>query len=888
MEGQTWLNLRGGIFVLTASQIDPKPLHLLKSASSVLLDLNIGSLEKCLERAKAFEPHLPAFVPSNPDFQFIDDTVLERPRDLVSDNGIGGFTTDGREYQIYLEDYPKAPGQKGQITPAPWVNVIANQEFGFLITDSGGGYTWAVNSGENRLTPWTNDPIDDQSGECLYLRDEINGNIWSPTPLPAGKAVNYLVKHGQGYTIFESINQGFKQQIKMFADSNAPAKIIELRLTNLSEENRRITGTYFVEWVLGSNRESSKDFIVPSYHDESGSILARNNYSAEFSERVALLTSDHTVHGITTDREEFLGVPGNRQAPAALSRVGLSNKVSAGLDPCAALQVHLNFEPGEAQKLTFVLGQGKDINEAQLLAEKFSQPQEIRHSYEKVVHNWDSFLGSLQVETPKPEVNLMLNRWLPYQTLSSRIWGRTGFYQSSGAYGFRDQLQDVAATLAINPDVSREHILRAARHQFDAGDVLHWWHPPSGRGVRTLITDDLLWLVYITAEYIKVTGDTSILTEEVPFKLGQPLDDDEEERYGHYETGQTVYSLFEHCRRAIERGDTQGPHGLPLIGGGDWNDGMNRVGIEGRGESVWLAWFLYENHLRFADLCDLMEKPSLAEKHRERAEQLQEVINDVAWDGEWYLRAFYDDGTPLGSQDNQECRIDSLPQSWSILTQGAPKERQFSAIIAVEEQLVRKDHQIIQLFTPPFNVTQNDPGYIKGYPPGIRENGGQYTHAAIWAVWALAELGLGDQAFELFSFLNPITHSINVESANQYAVEPYVVAADVYSAEPFIGRGGWTWYTGSSGWLYRLGLEAILGFKVRHDHIKMEPCIPAAWDGYQLTYNKDGCVYHIQVKNPNHVQTGVERVIFDGNELKDNLIRLSDDESAHFIEVIMG
>jgi cyclic beta-1,2-glucan synthetase len=888
MEGQNWINRRGGLFVLTASQMDPKAVNLIKTAANVLLDLKSGDLEAHLARAQASEPHLPVFNPTNPRQVFETSEKISRTNNLVFDNGLGGFTPDGREYHIYLEDYPKLAAEPGQITPAPWVNVIANENFGFLVSESGGGYTWSVNSGENRLTPWTNDTVSDPAGEALYLRDEINGCVWSPTPLPAGQGVNYLVKHGQGYSVFESINQGFKQHLRVFADADAPVKVIELTLTNLSGEHRRITGTYYAEWVLAPDRERSMKYIIPSYDNVSHSLIARNPYSPEFSKRVAFLTSDHPVHGLTTDRREFLGSPGDRRLPAALKRVGLTGDVKPGGDPCAALQIHLNFEPGEEHKLTFVLGQGADEVEARQLATSFSQPAVCATSFEQLQEKWDRLLTSIQVNTPAPEMDLVLNRWLFYQTMSSRVWGRSGFYQSSGAYGYRDQLQDVMATLAISPQVAREQILRAASHQFDAGDVLHWWHPPSGRGVRTRITDDLLWLVYVTAEYIQVTGDISILDEETPFKLGEPLSDDEEERYSHYETSQETFTLFEHCRRALERGDTEGPHGLPLIGAGDWNDGMNRVGIEGKGESVWLAWFLYENHRRFADLCEIKRDTPLAEKHHQRAEQLAEVINQAAWDGEWYLRAYYDDGTPLGSSQNKECMIDSLPQSWSVLTQGAPETRQYEAMEAVQERLVQKQHELIQLFTPPFDKTKHDPGYIKGYPPGIRENGGQYTHAAIWAVWAMAELGLGDQAFEGFSFLNPLTHSTDHESANQYRVEPYVVAADIYSTTPHVGRGGWTWYTGSASWLYRLGIEGILGLQRRGDRLTIAPCIPSAWDRYQITYKTQDAVYKIEVSNPEHVQTGVKQITFDGEPVDDMMIPLVGDCSEHIVKVILG
>jgi len=519
---------------------------------------------------------------------------------------------------------------------------------------------------------------------------------------------------------------------------------------------------------------------------------------------------------------------------------------------------------------------------------RFSNRKEIEQSWEGSVEKWDSLLNKLQVSSPNPMIDVILNRWLPYQALSCRIWGRSAFYQSSGAYGFRDQLQDVTSILGIDPQESREHILRAAEHQFEEGDVLHWWHPPSGRGVRTRISDDLLWLVYVTAEYIEKTGDKTILDEQIPFKLGQPLGRDEEERYDHYETSEDKFSLFEHCRRALAHADTSGSHGLPLMGSGDWNDGMNRVGIGRKGESVWLGWFLYENHKRFAYLCDLKGEEGLSEQHRQRAEKIREIVDQVAWDGDWYLRAFYDDGSPLGSHRNKECQIDSLPQSWSIITGGAPKERQFKAIDAVDEHLVQKEDRLIQLFTPPFDKTEKDPGYIKGYPPGIRENGGQYTHAAIWAVWALTELGMGYKAFEQFKLLNPITHSLTNEDANRYAVEPYVVAADIYSKAPYVGRGGWTWYTGSSGWLYRLGMEAILGFKLKGDHFTIDPCIPDNWDGFNLTYKNGSSVFHIEVKNPGHIEKGVKEMILDGEKMQDNIIPFLQDSKDHHVIVRMG
>ncbi len=888
MDSQSWVNQRGGIFVVTANQINQEALTLIKTSARVVIDLRDQNIDRRLSHAKSTEPSLPLFVPSEPDKDFSTGETVSRPENLILDNGIGGFTPDGKEYQIFIKNYHATLKGEGQITPAPWINVIANEQFGCLINESGGGYTWSQNSGENRLTPWTNDPVSDPSGETLYLRDELTGKIWSPTPYPSGESANYLIRHGQGYSIFQSHNQGFEQKLSVFVDPNSLVKIIKLTLTNKTEESRRITATYFAEWVLGPDRENTKLYILPTFDDHTGTLLARNSYSAEFSEQVAFLTSNLPVHGLTTDRREFLGFPGNRHAPAGLKRIGLSGKVEAGQDPCAALQTHLNFSPGEEKTVIFVLGQGENHAEAVKLAGEFADDNQAEESLNNAIQMWEDHLRTIEVETPDRALNIVLNRWLQYQALSCRIWGRSAFYQSSGAYGFRDQLQDVTSLLAHQPEIAREHILRAAHHQFDAGDVLHWWHPPSGRGVRTRISDDLLWLVYVTAEYVFKTGDISILDEQVPFKLGEPLKEEEEERYAHYETSNTTKTLFEHCRRALEKGDTQGPHGLPLIGSGDWNDGMNRVGIGGKGESVWLGWFVYENLKRFAKLCEIQGNDKLAQQHMDRAEALKEKINQVAWDNEWFLRAYYDDGTLLGSHNNDECQIDSLPQSWAVLTQGAPENRQREALDAIEKHLVQRDAPLIRLFTPPFDETEKDPGYIKGYPPGIRENGGQYTHAAIWAVWALTELGLGNKAYEQFNILNPATHSMNIEEANKYKVEPYVVAADIYSTPPFIGRGGWTWYTGSSGWLYRLGTEAILGFKLLGDHFTIDPCIPHAWDVFHLTFRKNGCTYEIVVKNPEHVENGVKHIQLDGEIVDNHMIPILQDQSTHTVTVFMG
>ena len=772
--------------------------------------------------------------------------------------------------------------------PLPGSMVIANPDFGFLISESGGGYTWAVNSGENRLTAWRNDPVSDSPSEVLYLRDEETAEIWSPTPLPAPAEAPYLVQHGAGYTIFEHHSHGLKHRLRFFTPPDAPVKIIQLRLENTLPQPRRITATYYAEWVLGTGPETTQPYIVSGYDEGRYALLASNRYSDEFNKRVAFLAASKEPHGLTTDRAEFLGRMGDMRQPAGLERIGLESRIEAGRDPCAALQLHLDLAAGGSEEIYFLLGQGADEAQTQALISQYQAAGAVAAAWQATQEMWDEILGTVQVDTPDPAMNLLLNRWLLYQVLTCRIWGRSALYQSSGAYGFRDQLQDVLAVLMARPDIAREHILRAARHQFEAGDVLHWWHPPAGQGVRTRIRDDLLWLPYVTACYIAATDDVSILDETIPFLKGEVLADNEEERYGNYEHTEQTYDLFEHCRRVLEKGDTSGPHNLPLMGSGDWNDGMNRVGIKGQGESIWLGWFLYATLMQFAALCQRVDKAEQAATYRDRAAELTKALETSGWDGEWYRRAYFDDGMPLGSKENDECQIDSIAQSWAVLSGAADPVRAEQAMQAVLDRLVKWDERLILLFTPPFDKTPHDPGYIKGYLPGVRENGGQYTHAALWTIWALTKLGQGDEAERLFWLINPIYRSDTPEAVARYQVEPYVIAADVYGVSPHEGRGGWTWYTGSGGWMYRLGVEAILGLRRVGQSLQLDPCIPQAWADFSLTYRYGQTTYEIQVENPNKVNRGVQQITLDGEVLADGLIPLRADGGRHQVQVQLG
>jgi len=865
MNSQSWLARRGGIFIVSADLMSEEDRVLLDSTARVVLDPQRGSLAEQVQVSLPIGTALPDFMPSRSSEPIAAETtpVLERPAHLQFDNGWGGFSSDGKEYVIYLEP--------NQSTPAPWINVISNPDFGFLISERGSGYTWALNSGENRLTPWSNDAVKDAPGEALYVRDEETAEVWSPVPAPCPAHEPYLVRHGAGYSSFEHHSHGLIQHTRFGVARDAPVKIVQLRMQNTWSRPRRITVTFYAEWVMGVNRDGMQQFVVTEFDNESQALLARNAYNAEFGGRVTFLAASKRLHGLTADRTEFLGRMGDVSQPAALRRLGLAGTVGAGFDPCGALQLHLDLPAGGMEEIYFILGQGATHDEALKWVHRYQDATAVQAEFEAVQQSWDDILGEVQVETPDPAMNLLLNHWLLYQALACRIWGRSGFYQSSGAYGFRDQLQDVLALLHTRPHLAREHLLRAAQHQFDAGDVLHWWHPPTGRGVRTRCSDDLLWLVYATAHYVHTTGDASVLDESMPLLAGPVLKAGEEDYYGQFATTPERATLFEHCCRAIERGSTMGVHGLPLMGSGDWNDGMNRVGIEGKGESVWLGWFLGATLSSFAEVCERVGQPDRAVTYRERATKIRDAIEQHAWDGEWYLRAFYDDGTPLGSHLGDECQIDAISQSWAVMSGLGEAARAEQAMRAVSEKLVRAEDRCVLLLTPPFDQTTHDPGYIRGYVPGIRENGGQYTHAAIWTAWAFAALGKGNKAGQLFDLLNPIYHADTPEKAARYKVEPYVIAADVYASAGRVGRGGWTWYTGSAGWMYRFGLEAILGIQRIGDTVLIKPCIPSHWPGYQVRYRAGDTAHQIRVEQTN----GVIRIVVDGHELRGNTFDLT-------------
>ena len=818
------LGRSGGLHLLFADQIGSDQVRLLEAMAWAVLDDDAGSLEDQLANGAQTVQRLPPIIPTLAEDALAPATVPSSEK-LLFENGIGGFTPDGREYVIRL-----APGQT---TPAPWVNILANEGFGSLVTEAGGGFSWAVNSGENRLTGWTNDPVADRATETLYLRDEETAAVWTVTPGPAGQNAPCEIRHGAGYTVWRTSSYGLEQEQRVSVADDAPAKLIRLILRNRSARQRRVTATYYAEWLLGSLPSIARRHVVCEFDAKAQAIFARTPWNADFAGRVAFLTSSCDAHGFTTDREEFLGQEGDPARPAALDRWGLAGTNTAGGDACAAYQVHLDLAPGGETEIVFVLGEGADQAEATALAAHWRDPAAAKNSEALVTRNWDDFLGRIEVSTPDPAFDLMINRWLIYQSLSSRILARTGFYQASGAFGYRDQLQDMLALLPFDPARVRAHILDCAAHQFEEGDVLHWWHPPADRGVRTRCSDDLLWLPYATGTYVAATGDISILDEIVPFLSAPPLRDEEEDRYAQFELTRTGEPLMDHLERTLERVG-YGGNGLPLIGAGDWNDGMDRVGREGRGESIWLAWFTSVTADLMADLSRRIGQIAEADFWTERAAWLRQNVEAEGWDGAWYRRAYDDAGHPLGSSSEEECRIDSISQSWAAFA-GANPQRVAQALASARAELIDQDAGLARLLWPPFDTGPRDPGYIKAYPPGIRENGGQYSHAAAWLGLALAQTGESDAARDIFRMLSAVERVDTPLAAEKYRTEPYAVTADIGGVAPHRGKGGWSWYTGAAAWTWRLGVEGMLGLTLRDGALHISPSMPSDWPGFSAT-----------------------------------------------------
>ena len=888
----------GGIFVRSVERAAEEDRILIQTVARIVVSDTQGSLTEQADKRSLRETPMPALPPArNRDRSIfkahheIPDPFRERKAALIFFNGSGGFTPDGREYVIGTA--------KNRPTPAPWVNVLANPDFGTVVSESGLATTWSENAHEFRLTPWGNDPVSDCRGEAFYLRDEESGHFWSPTPQPCGGSGEYLTRHGFGYSVFEHQEDGIASELWIYVALDAAVKFAVLKVRNDSGHSRRLSATGYVEWVLGDLRTKTGMHVLTSGvagEDGPGGIAltARNPYNADFPGRVAFFDVDEAQYGITGDRMEFLGRNGSLEAPAAMSRTGLSGRAGAALDPCGAIQVPFTLENGRERQIVFRLGSGTDWENMRETANRFKGPDAARSVLEAVWQFWSHFLGAVHVETPDPSFDVLVNGWLLYQSLICRLWGRNATYQSGGAFGFRDQLQDTMALVHAAPDMARDQLLLCASRQFVEGDVQHWWHPPSGRGVRTRCSDDYLWLPFAASRYLRATQDASVLSERVPFLEGRPLKPDEESYYDLPTVSEETGSLYDHCVRSIVNGLKFGIHGLPLIGSGDWNDGMDRVGIHGQGESVWLGFFLYDVLTQFQEIARGRGDAAFAERCGAEAAALRENIEKNSWDGEWYRRAYFDDGLPLGSASSSECRIDSIAQSWSVLSGAGKGERTRTAMASLDEHLVMRDAKVIRLFKPPFDTSSVNPGYIKGYAPGVRENGGQYTHAAVWAAMAHAKMGNPDKAWEYLSLLNPVNHARTGDEKDVYKVEPYVVAADVYAVPPHVGRGGWTWYTGSASWMYRLMLESLLGIERLGDRLLLQPLLPLHWDKVTVHYRYGETVYHIGIlrktsgEGTEKEDIGKTTVWLDGTERSDGAIELEDDGAEHWAEVRLG
>ncbi len=899
------LDRPGGIFVRRGEQFPDEDKVLIQTIARITLVDSGGRLIDQIERRMSVRPLGVSKLVSNqggrntssgkllPSREIVTaDEIVGRRGDLLFNNGSGGFTPDGKEYVVVHD--------AAHPTPAPWSNVMANPTFGTIVTESGGGYTWRTNAREFRLTPFYNDPVGDTSGEALYLRDEESGRFWSPMGAPARGNDPVTTRHGFGYSIFETSEQALRTETAVYVHRDEPTKFVAVKVHNTSDRRRKASLWYYAEWVLTDQRAAGAMHVVTSLDPKSGAVLARNPYNSDFGSSTAFLQCSESRRSVTGDRLEFLGRNHGPSNPAALGREKLSGKVGAGLDPCAAMCVPVDLGPGEEKEVVFTIGAGDNEQHAIAMANRFSAVPETKRALEDNWEFWSRTLGSLYIDTPDPAVNVLANGWLEYQALSCRYWGRSGYYQSGGAYGFRDQLQDVAALLWCTPHLIREQLLRAAAHQFVEGDVLHWWHPPVGRGVRTHFSDDYMWLPLICARYVKATGDTGVLEERAPLLTGEAVPLDQESVYKEWANAAEDDDLYGHCKRSILNGiDNRGygQHGLPLMGCGDWNDGMNLIGEHHKGESVWLGWFFIETLLDFAPLADARGDADFAKRCRDEAETLRANVEREAWDGDWYRRAYFDNGEPLGSSTNPECQIDSLPQSWAVLCGKGNPDRAAQGMKAVEDRLVRRDKGLIQLFDPPFDDSHLEPGYIKGYVPGVRENGGQYTHAAVWTVMAYAKLGDARRAWELFDLINPVNHAVDHDSVQKYRVEPYVAAADVYGVSPHVGRGGWTWYTGSAGWMFRLIVESLLGITLKYEEgenggehrLYLAPLLPEGWDNFGFTYRHKDTHHNFRITRPSPASTppAIASITIDGKPAKTDFIRLLDDAERHEIVVTL-
>ena len=732
-----------------------------------------------------------------------------------------------------------------------------------------------------RLTAWNNNQVTDVPSEIIYLEDMESKNIWSLGVNPTPDNNDYYITYGFGYSKYMHTSNGILQEVKMFVPKEDSIKVQILHLENKLAKRKEIKLIYCVKPVLDEDEIRANGYIDLKYNSNINVLTLQNQTKEENNRTIMYISCSEKISSFTGNKASFIG-NGTIKNPEGIRKIELDKENSLGKDEMVVIEARITLEALESKDIVITLGADTNLLELQDTAYKYTNPNNAISELEATKKYWSGLLGNLKVDTPIESMNILLNGWLLYQTLCSRMFARSGYYQSGGAYGFRDQLQDCVGLKYISPEILRKQIIKHSEHQFIEGDVEHWWHEETSRGIRTRFSDDLLWLPYMVAEYIRFTGDSKILEEETSYVKGNILPDGIDERYDLYLKSEKKETIYMHCIRAIEKSLNFGENGLPKIGSGDWNDGFSNVGNKGRGESVWLGFFQYVVLEKFVELCEKYGEKERAEKYRKIMEALKRHLNTNGWDGRWYKRAFMDDGNVLGSIQNEECRIDSIAQSWATISGAGDNDKKYISLNSLENHLVDKEAGIIKLLDPPFEKSKLEPGYIKAYIPGTRENGGQYTHAAVWTIIAEAMLGFGEKATEFFRMINPIEHARTKDEAKKYKVEPYVIPADIYGGE-LAGRGGWTWYTGSSSWMYEAGIRYILGFNLEKNILKIEPHIPESWKEYSIRYKYGNSIYNIKVvnKNPN----GNKRIRIDGREIEGDEIILQDNGGIYSVEV---
>jgi len=854
-------NISGGVYLLKKSALSNQERESIIASAEIILDASKGTLGEQVERIE---------VQSYSNKKEYTEFVEYEKRDLDREelelfNGIGGIDKKTNEYVIRFN--------KNQRTPLPWSNILANKEFGSIITENGGGFTFVENSHECRLTPWSNDSVLDDTGEQIYIRNEENGKIFTPY---MGKEEKELeVRYGKGYGKYISIEQGVKQELLVFVPKEKNIKLSKLSLNNLIDKKRKFSIFYYIQPLMGESLHRDKKYVEVRYDDDK--IIFKNTFNTDFKENIGYIFSSEKLKSYILSKNDFVG-KGSIEEPEALKAEKLL-EINDESDNVAVLQIELELEAYENKEIVFALGCEKKIEDIERNKEKYSDINEVNRSFEEVKSYYNE-INRIKIKTPDESMNYLFNEWLVYQALTSRIYAKSAFYQSGGATGFRDQLQDILPFIYLDEDLSRNQIIYQAKHQFREGDVLHWWHKEGRKGIRTKFSDDKLWLPYVVSEYLLITGKFDLLDEEVEYVEGDILEEHEEEKYMEFNYTTEKESIYQHCVNAIEISLRFGEHGLPLIGSGDWNDGMNQIGHKGKGESVWLGWFLYDILVRFSAIMKDRGDNENAERYSQIASKLAESLNKNAWDGKWYKRAYFDDGRALGSIENDECKIDSISQSWAVISGAGEKEKVINAIKSVENYLIDRENKIVKLLTPAFVNTELEPGYIKGYLAGIRENGGQYTHAAVWLGIAYAILNEGEKAYEIERLLNPLNHTLDLSNVNKYKLEPYVMPADIYSNEKVLGRGGWSWYTGAASWMYRFVIEYIIGIKKRGEKIILEPCLPEFWNEIEVEYRYFNSLYKIKAYNYDK-----NEMIVDGTLTTGNMVELVNDGGIHFVEI---